>query len=178
VSQNFAEALNLQRVRGAVRVDKPAKEIFFRVHPGQEGVGFLHTYCLHLKDGPDRGFYLVEPALWPHLATEPGFKLYRLCLCVTRQGEPFLWPAKLPGADGRLDEWSLSALEAVEEAKSVWIRLLANLNAGCYDRLQAGSEPAPSWPAEDLQQLLRLGFKHRVIRARDDAVLRNLRPES
>ncbi len=52
------------------------------------------------EDKANRGHvYLVAPALWPELLGE----VVPVCLflAVNRQGDPFLWPCKLPGADRR-----------------------------------------------------------------------------
>ena len=37
---------------------------------------------------------------------------------INRQGVLFLWPIRLPGADGKIDDWSRSAMDAADEAKS------------------------------------------------------------
>ena len=52
---------------------------------------------------------------------------------INRQGVLFLWPIRLPGADGKLDDWSRSAMDAADEAKSRWVRITANMSLGAYD---------------------------------------------
>jgi hypothetical protein len=97
---------------------------------------------------------------------------------INRQGVLFLWPIRLPGADGRLDEWSRTALEAADRASRGWVRVAANMSLGAYDVYEAaGQLGEPEWPTEPFKELLRVGFKGRLIDTLDHPVLRRLRGE-
>ena len=79
---------------------------------------------------------------------------------ITRQQTVALWPIRLPGDDGRSDDWSRSALEAIPYAQDQWIRLKANQSLGAYEiDVAEGDLGDPEWPATDLDGLLALAFK-------------------
>jgi hypothetical protein len=86
---------------------------------------------------------------------------------------------RLPGADGKFDNWGRSALEAAQEAKGRWVRLTANMATGMYDIYVAPADlPPPVWPAMTFKELLRLAFKDKVIADINHPVLRRLRGEA
>ncbi len=128
-----------------VPVRKPDKQSFARVRSGE--AWRLQTFVLELKE-PDRETYLVAPALWAELGSE----LKPVCLFVgiTRQCVLFVWPVRLPGADGRADSWSESAMEAAKLCERAWYRVVPNMGLGGYDVLEAQAAanlPEPDWPA-------------------------------
>lgn len=107
-----------------VPVRKPDKAWFVRAHP--DPAYWLETAVIELKE--DRETYLVAPALWSALATETTFGPRALVTAINRQGVVFLWPVRMPGADGKIDEWSRTAMEAARLAKDGWVRVQANMN--------------------------------------------------
>lgn len=157
-----------------IQVGKPNQNSFFRVSNDPEM--FLETYLVRLKERNEN--YIVSPDLWEQLLMEPTFKPYRIVVGVTRQGTPFLWPLKLPGPDGKLDDWSQAALEIAEISKTHWTRMISNMEAGSYEAFHpANCQIQPVWPNKTLQELVDLGFKGRIITNMDHAVLRELRGE-
>jgi hypothetical protein len=101
-----------------------------------------------------------------------------LFTAINRQGVLFLWPIRLPGADGKLDTWSQSALEAANMAKAGWIRVSANLSLGGYDIFPASAElVSPDWPDTPFRDLLSIAFKDRFISDWNHPILRKLRGE-
>ncbi len=159
-----------------VPVRKPDKCWFVRVHPSPDYA--VQTAVLELKEERGGETYLVAPHLRAELATEGTLKLVNLFTAVNRQGVTFLWGCRLPGADGRADEWSRSALEAAEIAKRNWARVQANMGLGAYEVFRAtGSLPDPVWPDVPFADLLRTAFKGRLIDTLDHPVLRQLRGE-
>lgn len=133
---------------------------------------------IELKD--ERGeTYLVAPSLWGELACENTFSFRQLLTAVNRQGVVFLWPIKLPGPDGRQDEWSPSALEAADRAKNCWVRVQANMSLAAYEVFKAtGDLSAPVWTdLPPFQELLKIAFRDRFITDRSHPVLRRLRGE-
>ena len=67
------------------------------------------------------------------LADEKTFSPRLLVTAINRQGVLFLWPIRLPGADGKIDDWSRSAMDAADEAKSRWVRVTSNMSLGAYE---------------------------------------------
>ena len=135
----------------------------------------LQTAVLELKE--ERETYLVTPELLPELVAEVTPKA--LFTTIDRQGNVFLWPIRLPGEDGRLDEWNRSALDAADMAMNAWVKVSANMGLGAYDVFEAtGDLPDPKWPEQPFNELLRIAFKRFVIDTPDHPVLRRLRGEA
>ena len=167
--------LGVKKALLTVPVRKPDKSWWVRVHP--DGAYHLQTAVIEMKEDRD-GTYLVAPELWPTLATESTFRPVALFTAMNRQGVLFLWPIKLPGPDGRADEWSKSALAAADWASRGWVRVQANMALGAYEVWKAdGDIPEPDWPDQQFRELLRIAFKDRFISATDHPVLRKLRGE-
>jgi hypothetical protein len=174
LSQDFAADLGVKKALLTVPVRKPDKAWFVRVRPGEDYR--LQTAVLELKE--ERETYLVAPALWHGLAGEATFSPRLILTAVNRQGVLFLWPIRLPGPDGKLDDWNRSALEAARVAEASWVRVTANMGLGAYDVYEAvGQHPQPQWPGQPFGELLRLAFRDRFIDGPDHPVLRKLRGE-
>jgi hypothetical protein len=152
-------------------VDKPPAESWFRVRDDSDFV--FDTYLLHIKTGADRGVYQVRADLLPLLKGEKALKPTRLVLCIDRQKELRLWPLRLPGPDGREDDWMTSALAVAELAKRQWVRLVAGAN-GYTSRTTPVALPDPAWPTKSFDELLELAFAKRRIASESDPVLRRL----
>jgi hypothetical protein len=175
LSQDFAASLGVKKALLTVPVRKPDKSWFLRVH--QDPAFRLQTAVIELKE--DREVYLVAPSLWPELATEPTLKPQLLATACNTQGVVFLWPVNLPRPDGRRDEWSRSALEAITLATKGWVRIAANMSLGAYEVFTANGQLAePTWPEVPLRELLRIAFKDRFVNSLDHPVLRRLRGEA
>jgi hypothetical protein len=174
LSQDFLGAGGVKRHITTVPVRKPTREEFARVHPA---AGYtLDTLVLELKDS--REVYIIAPALRAELATESTVSPRRIHTAISRQGTLFLWPVRLPRADGRTDHWCDSMLEIVEAAKTTWVRVQADMGIGAYIYSSPVAELAdPEWPAIPFGEILRLAFRTNHIDALDHPVLRRLRGE-
>jgi hypothetical protein len=136
-----------------IPVTKPKKFEFIRVHPTTCYPANLIEY-----EGEQRkDVYLVHPDLVPYLQKYCCVAL--LYLAINRTGDLFFWLIKQnaggPGAD-----WSESAEEAAEIAKSQWVNIVANKGISGYDvspAIKAFSEP--EWPELSLKELLDKAFK-------------------
>jgi hypothetical protein len=172
LSQDFAASLGVKKALLTVPVRRPGNQDFFRVHPGE---GWrLETLILELKEEGET--YLVDQNLWGQLPGELIPKI--LYTVISRQGVLMLWPIRLPGEDGRHNEWHRSALEAAEMAQRQWVRVMANKSLGAYEVYQAFADiPEPEWPETTFQAVLRVAFKDRFIRSLDHPVVRRLRGE-
>ena len=170
LSQDFAANIGVKKALLTVPVRKPHRQEFVRVHPDESWR--LETAVLELKD--DRETYLVDPSLWSELLGEIVPKI--LFTVMNRQGVILLWPIRLPGVDGRHDEWSRSALEAAQMGMNRWIRVAANMSLGAYEAFVAtGDLPEPDWPEVGFKKLLEVAFRDRFITTLDHAVIRKLR---
>jgi hypothetical protein len=172
LSQNFAETIGVKKALITVPVRKPNKQEFVRVHPSDEYR--LETAVLELKE--ERETYLVAPDLWPELPSELTPKV--LLTTINRQGVLSLWPVRMPGEDGRLDEWNASALEAAEMARGRWVRVVANMSLGAYEVYEAtGDLPDTEWPDLPFAEILKVAFKGHYITEINHPVIRRLRGE-
>ena len=172
LSQDFASTIGVKKVLTVVRCRKPNRQEFVRVRPGAEWRLETATY----EDKILREIYLVLPALGAELLGEVDPVC--LFLAVNRQSDPFLWPVKLPGPDGRSNPWNESALAAAGLAQRVWVRVASNQAAGMYDAYQAGGSLSdPVWPDLTFTEILKLCFKDRFIKTLDHPVLKLLRGE-
>lgn len=172
--QDFATAVGVKRLIKTVPVKKPLAEWFVRTHPNSDYR--LSTAVVELKE--DRETYLVVPDLWPALATEPTFSPRLLVTSVTRQGVLFVWPIRLPRADGRIDDWSRSAMDAADEAQSRWVRVKSDMALQAYVVEVATSQlPEPDWPDITFPEIIKVAFRDRMISDWDHPILRRLRGE-
>ncbi|MEO9935655.1 hypothetical protein [Rhodopirellula bahusiensis] len=164
-----AGAIGVKRKLVTLKVGKPDKMEFCRVHPDES----YRIDTAIVEDKINRESYLVTPALWPEL---PDFiQLVRLCVAVNRHGTTFLWPAKLPDPNGRLMDWHTSMLEAQELAINSWVRVQADMAAGSYAVFEAtGNLPDPEWSDLTMAEMLKLAFKTRFIDSMNHPFLQEL----
>ncbi len=170
ISPDYAATLGAKKLMTIVPVRKPDPQSFVRVHPAEDYQ--LHTLVLEMKE--DREVYLVIPELRDLISQELVTKL--LYTAITRQGNLFLWPVRMPGVDGRLDPWNQSAHAAAQHGMKKWIRVQSNRQLGCYEIYEAAGEiPEPEWPEKTMEELLRLAFKDRFVTSLDHPILQQLR---
>jgi hypothetical protein len=155
-----------------VPVRKPNKQDFVRVRPEPE---FREPFAvIELKD--DRERYLIMPEIAATFPTEIATEM--LYTTINRQRVVSLWPVRLPAPDGRVNEWHRAAQEAAERDMERWIRVTANMSLGAYEIIEApGKFPDPEWPKYTFHELLRIGFRDRIINTFDHPVLKRLRGE-
>jgi hypothetical protein len=175
LSQDFASAAGVKKLVTTVPVRKPSREWFVRTHPDAS----YHDTLAVIELKEDRETYLVTSNLWPGLAAEPTFSPRLLITTINRQGVLFVWPIRLPGADGKVDDWSRSALEAAEKAKFQWVRLTANMSLGAYEIAVASCLASePSWPDLTFQEIIKVAFRDKMISDWNHPILKRLRGEA
>jgi hypothetical protein len=169
LSQDFVETAGVKKLLTTVPVRKPHPQEFIRVHPEPKYRAALAV--IELKN--DREFYLLTPDIAREL---PGEYVSVMLYTVTnRQRVTFLWPVKLPASDGRMIEWHRSAQEAAEFAMAKWIKVKANMALGAYESFEATAKYSdPEWSDVPFQELLRIGFRDRLIDRLDHPVIKNL----
>ena len=171
--QDFVATSGAKKLLTHIPIKKPGPQEFFRVCPKPDYR--LEPFAI-IEMKESRDVYPVDPELAEILGNE--CKYVTLYLGITRQGDPFLWPVKLPDSEsGRKPlAWHTSAREAAELAMTKWVRMCANMSAGAYDIYEATANiPAPEWPTEPLRTLLRIAFKGDLITSLDHPVIVALR---
>jgi len=154
--QNYSEMSQVEKVHAIIPVARPPKTAFFRVNPDPDYSfdSFILEY--------ERSTYLVFPEVASQLPEL--VKAVRLVSVITREGNPYLWPLRLPKDDGRSDNWATSAIEIAELAKGVWVRVTANMSAGCYIAYKALSITVePAFLAMTMEEMLQKAFRDFVI---------------
>jgi hypothetical protein len=142
LEQSFAYGAGVKKLLTTVPVRKPNRQDFVRVHP-DPAYRLTPAAIIELKD--DQETYLVLPSMASELARE--IAVATLFLTINRQGVLHLWPVKLPGPDGKHNEWHRSAAEAADAAMQRWVRVTSNMSLGAYEVFQAEANiPDPIWP--------------------------------
>jgi hypothetical protein len=169
---DYAEGLGVRKVITLVPNRKPNKSEWFQVRPGE--AWRLQTAVLELERGIERSTYLVAPSLWAELSGEISPAL--LLTCINRANDLFLWRIKLPGPDGRSNTWTESALEIAQAAAGTWCRMKSDTTNGIYSHW-VSTEPLsdPKWPDLTFNEIIKLGFRGRMIDSLDHPILRELR---
>jgi hypothetical protein len=173
LDQSFADRVGVKKLLTTVPVRKPNRQDFVRVHPDPK---YRLTPAAIIEVKEDREVYLVTPDLAQQLPGE--FSVATLYLAINRQGVVFLWQVKLPGSDGKHNEWHRSAAEGAERAMGSWVRVTANMSLGAYEIREATGElPEPDWPAYPFEEILRVAFRDRIVDSADHPLLQRLRGE-
>ena len=162
----------MKKLLTTVPVRKPNAQDFVRVH--HDSAYRMAFAAIELKD--DREIYLLLPEIAQQLPGE--FIMITLHTAINRQGVVHFWPVRLPTPDGRINEWHRSAAEAAELAMKRWVRVRANMTLGAYEIFLAENQsqiPAPDWPNETFQELVRIAFRDRLINRADHPVIKRLR---
>jgi hypothetical protein len=170
LNPSFIETAGVKKLLTTVPARKPSRQDFIRVHPAPE---YRENFALiDLKD--DREDFLVRPEILPDLATEVVYKT--IFTAINRQGVVFLWPVRLPTPDDRKSDWHRSAREGAEMAMSRWIRLKPNMSLGANEITPAEIVMAePVWPELSYEELLRIGYRDRMITTLEHPVILRLR---
>ncbi len=167
---SFSDGLTVQRQYVTLSVGKPHGQWWNRVHP--DPTYWLDTGIIELKE--ERESYIVSPALREAVRAELTLKT--LALAQNRAGELFIWTAKRPDSEGKLDPWNTAARQAMQLARNRWVRISAG--KGGYNVYTTSAQlPEPEWPDQSFEDLLRIAFRGRLITDPDHTVLRRLRGE-
>ena len=148
-------AAGVKKLLNTVPVRKPSKEWF--IHTNADPSYRLQTYVIELKE--DSETYLVERSLWQELASGSTFSPRALFTAMNRQGVLFLWPIRLPGADGRLDDWSRSAMEAAQAPRQSGFVSSEHELGSVRNLPKLPGSGLPEWPDMPFNQLLKIAFR-------------------
>ena len=156
----------------SVHVDKPNRTSWWIAHPGYQFIAGILTD----KGAGREEQYLVTPELAASLGDD--VRLMRLHGAMTREGDFFIIPVRLPSPDGRVDEWTASRARAAELAAERPIRMASNVRAGTYEVFTTSMEiKFPDWPEESWEDLIEIAFRDKMIDSDDHPVLKRLRGE-
>jgi hypothetical protein len=166
---NYGATLGVKKLLTNVLVGKPKKPQFFRTHSSDE----MTFPAMILENKEARESYVVVPEVAQEIS-----ELVRpvmLHAAIDRQNNVSLIPVPLPGEDGTRNPWHESLAQAVEHAKLKWIRITANMHAGGYDVYEAEGElPEPEWPAHDIDALVQVAFRGKIITSLDHPIVQSL----
>ena len=168
--QDFASDAVVKKALTTVPVRRPGRQDFFRVHPAES-----HRIPVGLLILEDTGeCYAVTPGVADQLGSDVSRRC--LVLVVNRQGVLSLWPLAMADENNRLHEWGRSALEAVELAKTHWVRLRSNRSLGAYEvELAATPLPEPTWPDVPFAEIVNVAFRGKIVDTVDHPVVRTLK---
>lgn len=154
LDQDYIEQTGIKKEISIIRVKKPHRQEFVRVH---------REWCLETMvfiDQDERSHYIVNPSLYGLLEGELVPKVLYPYINIKRVLK--LWPIRLPDAEGKLDDWNRSALEAAKLAQEKWVRVASNRPLGAYEvffPLSDAHVPSPEWPDIDFQTIVDVAFK-------------------
>jgi hypothetical protein len=170
ISPEMLETTSVKKLLTTVPVRKPIGQDFVRVRPEPQ---YRETLAfIELKD--DRETYIVDLGAVPELQSECYFAT--LFTAISRTGVLFMWPVKIPAADGRTSEWNVSAAAAAQYAMKGWVRIKSSMSLGAYEIFEAaGSIPDPTWPDLSFNEIYRIAFRDKIIRDLNHPVVKRLR---
>jgi hypothetical protein len=171
---NIGSLTGTIEVLSHVPVRKPTRTEFIRVHPDPK----MSLEASIYEDKEERDTYFVPP---PSRHLLVGYLTpVLISVAINRQGTLFLWPIKLNVDEGTKRgggrAWNETAMAGAEIGRTTWVQLRSDMSLGAYRIRHAGGElPDPVWPSYSLNELLKLGFKDRIIDRAEHPVVRGLR---
>jgi hypothetical protein len=170
VSQDYLLAAGTTELLTKIKVGKPDKQEFIRIHPGAE----YHPNLGIIQDKTERdAYYIVPPAMMPSLQDE--FFYATVYTGITKLGALFVWPVRLPGSDGRDNPWHETARIAATTAMKKWLRVVPGKD---HNRvlLAASALEEPTWPTMPFKEILRTAFRPEgIITSEDHPMVAKLR---
>jgi hypothetical protein len=163
----------VETVLTTVPVRNPKRTEFIRVC-GDPAYS-IDTFVVEIEIDGDREIFYVIPELRGAVPDPEALKLVRLNLAITKRGTVFLWPIKLSQGNNRVRRMSDSALQAAEEAKSLWVRVAWDRELAAWGYARAKADLGePQWPAKSFGELLKIAFRLNLIDKPDHPVFREL----
>src|SRR5262249_11884963 len=123
--QNYQDMVDVQTVLTKVGLRKPHKHEWFQIHPSEAyRMGF---YILNYEGE----FYCVHPQIAPALGDDAVPMM--LYTAVNSYDAVFLWPVRLPGPDGMMDDFAKQYHSICKSAMSRWLRMVWNKHTRQHD---------------------------------------------
>ena len=169
LSHNYGATLGVKKLLTNVLVGRLKRPNFFRTHMSDD----MTFPAMVLENKDARESYVVVPEVAQEISDL--VRPVMLHAAIDRQNNVSLIPVPLPGEDGTRNPWHESLAQAVEHSKLKWIRITANMNAGGYDVYEAeGALPEPEWPTYDIDALIQVAFRGKIITKLDHPVVQSL----
>lgn len=166
---NYGATLGVKKLLTNVFVGRKNKASFFRTHTDEKMI----FPAMILENKETRESYIVVPEVAQEISAL--VRPVMLHAAIDRQNNVFLIPVQLPGEDGTRNPWHESLAQAVEHAKLKWIRMTANMHTGGYDVYEAeGQLPDPEWPEYDIDDLVQVAFRGKIITSLDHPFVQSL----
>jgi hypothetical protein len=163
------EGSGIKIVATKIPIQKPRKQTWICTHPDET----KRITVAVIEYGDQKDIYIAGKKVIDDLVGEHVLKT--LVLSVTKQGDYFFLPIKLPDAGGFIDSWNESLAEIVDRYKGQWIRILPNQGMGRYDVVISNNAAAPIWTDEPFESLLKKALKDRIINSLDHFVVKSLK---
>jgi hypothetical protein len=158
-----------------VPVDRPANNVYFRVHPDPE-MRLDDSTVLRDNSGTRRPYYYVVPAMRTHPKLVQRLRRVTIALIyIWPGGQIQLWPVPILG-DSPLASQK-SARVAFELGQTVWTSIVWNEERNDYDveSAEKAVNKEPVWPDRTMGECLKLGFADNVIDNEDHPYVLQLR---
>lgn len=142
-------------------VRRPGKSEWFMCHSEfcqQGGV---------LELDAERKTFWVHRSLQGQFLGDPCFSHRLICLAVTKQGVPFLWPVKTDFEAGGDNKFTRIPHSAMLLARTQWVRLFWSQERREHVVETSDLQDPPKWPDKPFGELLKLGFKDAMINTID-----------
>ena len=166
---NYGATLGVKKLLTNVPVGRPKKAQFFRTHADDR----MTFPAMLLEQKESRESYVVNPDVAQ--AISELVRPVMLHAAIDRQDNVSLIPVPLPGDSGTRNPWHESLAQAVKHAKLKWIRIAANMHLGGYETFEAETLlPEPEWPAHDIDALVEVAFRGKIIDSLDHPVVQSL----
>jgi hypothetical protein len=182
-SQAFAVAT--AGLLGAVRLELPNADVYFRVKPIEERINpdgtkiYLNQAIVWLYKLPDGArANASEPRHWfVDESLVPAFKerkakitLHQLRLAVDRQGTPYLIPVPI----GVRDIWGTSLATVVKLAETKWLKMYSDPKKGRLHEFGDDQTLKPDWPVEDFAVIYMLALMPVYIKDKDHDIYKRI----
>ena len=158
IPPNFEREAGVRKQLTMVRVRKPRRQEWFRVHADPAYHAKVATIVLKEDENSKEEIYLVAPRVAEDMADE--ITLTTLYLAMNRQGDVFLWPCRDPNPELRRgDTAAISRLEAIEAAMTRYVRM--QWKSPAYEisfRDASIVETEPVWPDKPFSELIKIAF--------------------
>jgi hypothetical protein len=168
-SKSQAFTVATEGLLGAVRLEIPGADTYFRTKPIEEVVGpdgvktYLNQAIVSLYRLPDGARTTPsEPRLW--LVADslvPAFRErkakirdYQLRLAVDRQGTPYLIPVPLDAHD----IWGSSLRAVMQHSDTKWLKIFSDAKKGRLHEFGDDQTLAPTYPVEDFATIYMLAL--------------------
>jgi len=166
---NYGATLGVKKILTVVPVRKPRKPEFFRTHSSPD-----MTFSGMVYENKEKSeHYLLAPDVASHIGEL--VRAVELHAAIDTGDNVFLIPLPLPDVTGNRNPWHESLAGNISHSQSKWIRISANKDVQGYDTFEAtGNLPEPAWPEHDIEALVDIAFRGKIITDLDHPVIQKL----